>query len=205
MSELLRDSYTVDLADELDSPEEILADQVGCSIEQAKRFLKILNKAVASHEKQDQSLILARILGVLIESSNLPVMVYCMAIAAGLDQLNGIKSEAEVAKKLGVTRSLISHYVVGFRDILSGKDSNFDCLKFRKSNESRKVFQAKATDPFTAAKNAAKQRHKQNVKSYIVITPDGRRFIVQAKTKDLAINQAQADGIEIVSIELAAS
>ena len=197
-------SYTEDFAKAVDKPEEILADQVGCSIDQARRFLKILNKAVASHEKQDQALILSRILGLLIESSNLPVMVYCLAIAAGLDQLNGIKSEAEVAEKLGVTRSLISHYVVGFRDILSGKDAKFDCLKFRKSNESRQVFQAKATDPFTAAKNAAKQRHKDSVKSYIIKTPDGRRFIVQAKNKDQAISQAEADGIEIGSIELAA-
>jgi len=50
--------------------------------------------------------------------------------------------------------------VVGIRDVLSGNASNFDCFKFRKSQSSRETFRQCATDPFTAAKQAARERLK---------------------------------------------
>jgi hypothetical protein len=50
------------------------------------------------------------------------------------------------------------------RDVLSGKDSAFECTKFRKSQASRATFKAKATNPFTAAKAAAVQRYKASTK-----------------------------------------
>ena len=147
-------SYTPDFAAEIDTPEEILADELGVTLSQARAIQARIDQAVTRHE----SLTLARAIGLMLQSSNLPVTVHAMAIAAGLDQLNGKRSQADIARELGCTRALISHYVVGIRDVLSGKDSNFDCFKFRKSQASRETFRKCATDPFTAAKQAARQR-----------------------------------------------
>ncbi len=144
-------SYTPDMAELIDTEEEIIADDIGVSIKQARRIMKMRDDAVM----RNQSLILARVIGLMLQSSNLPATVHALALASGLDQLNGKKSQAEIARELGCTRALISHYTVGIRDILSGKDSNFDCLKYRKSQASREVYKAKATDPFTAAKTKA--------------------------------------------------
>ena len=149
-------SYTPDFAAEIDTEEEILADDLGISIKQARAVIRFRDAAVSRNE----SLTLARAIGLMLQSSNLPVTVHAMAIAAGLDQLNGKRSQSDIARELGCTRALVSHYVVGIRDVLSGKDSNFDCLKFRKSQASRETYRKQATDPFTAAKAAAKQRLK---------------------------------------------
>jgi predicted transcriptional regulator len=92
-------------------------------------------------------------------------MANAIAFAAGLDQLNGKMSQAQVARELGVTRALVSHYTVGVRDVLSGKRDTFDCTKFRKRNSSRETFRAKATDPHTAAKSAAIARYRASLKT----------------------------------------
>jgi hypothetical protein len=60
-----------------------------------------------------------------------------------------------VARKLGVTRALLSHYVVSWRDLLSGRDYSFDVLKFRKGNATRAKYAEQAKSPFLAAKARA--------------------------------------------------
>jgi len=156
--------YWPDIAAEIDREDEILADRLGVTIHQARAFLAIRDAAC----REEMAMTLGKVLGILIASKNLPVMVHSLALAAGLDQLNGAHSEAEVARDLGVTRALVSHYVVGWRDVLSGGTGRgFDITKFRKRNETRETFAESATDPFLEAKrrvlekiratNAAKQ------------------------------------------------
>lgn len=147
-------SYTPDMAALIDTEEEIIADDLGVSLYTARKIIQMREDAVI----RNQSLILARVIGLLLKSKNLPATVHALALASGLDQLNGKKSQADIAREIGCTRALISHYVVGIRDVLSGKDSNFDCLKFRKSNKTREVYAAKTTDPFTRAKAEARAR-----------------------------------------------
>ena len=144
-------SYWPDMADEIDTPEERLADSLGIPLAAARAVIALQERALREH----QALILGRVIGLLLRASNLPAMAHALAFASGLDQLNGARSQAEVARELGVTRALLSHYTLGVRDVLSGKDSSFECTKFRKSQASRATFRAKATDPFTAAKAAA--------------------------------------------------
>lgn len=151
-------AYMPDL--DIDSPAEILADELGTTPAIAAKVLAMLNAA----ETRQQALTLGKVVGLLLETNNLPVMAHAIAFAAGLDQLNGKKSQAEVARELGVTRALVSHYTVGVRDVLSGKRDTFDCTKFRKSNSSRQTFREKATDPYTAAKAAAIARYKASQK-----------------------------------------
>lgn len=153
-------SYWPDMADEIDTPEEKLADELGISIKAAGLVIKHVENEV----RKNQSLVLARVIGLLLKASNLPAMAHAIAFASGLDQLNGARSQAEVARELGVTRALLSHYTLGVRDVLSGKDTSFECTKFRKSQASRATFKAKATDPFTAAKAKALEKIKTQTK-----------------------------------------
>jgi hypothetical protein len=150
-------AYWPDIASDIDAPEETLADHLGTTPAVALRVMAHTEAAV----RESQALTLGKVVGLLLETNNLPVMAHAIAFAAGLDQLNGKRSQAQVARELGVTRALVSHYVVGVRDVLSGKATKFDCTKFRKSQSSRKTFQEKARSPFLAAKRAAIQR-KQN-------------------------------------------
>lgn len=148
-------SYTPDFAGEIDSPEEIAADEYGVSIETAKRIIKDRENAVRHHQAE----ILGAIIGQLLAGNNLSVKVHSLAIAFGFDQLNGFHSQSEIARELGCTRALISHYVLGWRDVLSGGIPAFDCLKFRKRNETRKIYKEKATSQTLTQKRKKHEHH----------------------------------------------
>jgi hypothetical protein len=130
----LEGAYEPDLASEIDSDEEILADLLGITPAQALRVQawheQECKKVAGEHREA-----FGRIIAFLLQGKNLPVMVHALAFAFGLDQLNGKKSQAQIARELGVTRALVSHYVVGFADILG-----VEITKFRKSESSRAVF-----------------------------------------------------------------
>ena len=142
-------SYTPDFASEIDSAEEIAADEYGVSIDTARRILRDRETAVRHHQAE----ILGAIIGQLLAGNNLSVKVHSLAIAFGFDQLNGFHSQSEIARELGCTRALISHYVLGWRDVLSGDVPAFDCLKFRKRNETRQTYKDKAPSATLTAKH----------------------------------------------------
>lgn len=148
-------SYTPDIAAEIDTEEEIAADKYGVSLETARQILKDTKIAV----RRQQAAVLSAIIGHLIAGSNLPAKVHALAIAFGLDQLNGFHSQSEIARELGVTRALISHYVLGWRDVLSGGVATFDNLKFRKHNETRQTYREKATSQTLTAKRNRHEHH----------------------------------------------
>jgi len=127
-------AYEPDMAAEIDREEEILADLLGITPAAAlrvKAWHEEESKKVATEHREA----FGRVIAFLLQGKNLPVMVHALAFAAGLDQLNGKKSQAEIARELGVTRALVSHYVVGFADILG-----VVVTKFRKSESSRETF-----------------------------------------------------------------
>lgn len=144
-------SYEPDMAAAIDRADEILADRYGVTLAVARRILADRRQM----EWRGVSLILGKIIGQLIASKNPAVMVHALAMAAGLDQINGAHSEAEVARKLNVTRALLSHYVVAWRDLLSGREYSFDVTKFRKRNSTRATYAEKTKSPFLAAKAKA--------------------------------------------------
>lgn len=148
-------SYEPDIAAEIDRPDEIAADRYGVSIKTARLILADIE--AASRRRQAETL--GAVVGALITGSNLQAKVYSLAMAFGLDQLNGFHSQSEVARQIGCTRALISHYVISWRDILAGGIGGFDCVKFRKHNETRQTFSDKAKNPVIQAKT---QRHERN-------------------------------------------
>ena len=136
------------MAADIDKPVEIAADRYGVSLKVAELIL--LDIEVASRRKQAETL--GVVIGTLISGSNLQAKVYALAIAFGLDALNGFHSQSEIARKLGCTRALISYYVTAWRDVLAGEAGGFDCTKFRKSNNTRQTFAANATNPVLEAR-----------------------------------------------------
>ena len=148
-------AYWPDIAESIDTEEEILADRFGVSIAQAQQIKAHAERKAIS----ERSVLLGQVVGLLLNASNVPAMAHAIALAAGLDQLNGKRSQEEIAKQLGCTRALLSHYVVGVADLLSGNVHSFECLKFRKRNSARKVYAEKATDRFTAARKQAIQKY----------------------------------------------
>jgi hypothetical protein len=147
-------SYTPDFASEIDLPEEITADEYGVDIKTARRILKDREGAVRHHQAE----ILGAIIGQLLAGNNLPVKVHSLAIAFGFDQLNGFHSQSEIARELGVTRALVSHYVLGWRDVLDGGIGAFENRTFRKRNSTRKTYAKAATNPVIQAKLQAKRK-----------------------------------------------
>jgi hypothetical protein len=136
----LEPSYTPDFADEIDTEDEVIADRYGVSLAIAREIIQDRQDAI----RQCEATKLGAIIGALISGQNLAARVHALALAFGLDQLNGFQSQSDVARKLGCTRALISHYVVGWRDILESDNSHVDCTKFRKRNDTRKTFSESA-------------------------------------------------------------
>ena len=89
--------YHHDYAGEIDKEDEILADELGITPKQARGVMEYRDKALREH----QALILGRVIGLLLETANVPVMTHALAFAAGLDQLNGARSQSQVARELG--------------------------------------------------------------------------------------------------------
>jgi hypothetical protein len=150
-------AYTPDFAAEIDSEEEIAADEYDVSLAVARRILSDRAAAV----RQSQAEVLGAIIGQLLAGNNLSVKVHSLAIAFGFDQLNGFHSQSEIARELGCTRALISHYVLGWRDVLAGSVPAFDNLKFRKRNDTRATYRDKATSKtLTSKKNNRHEHHR---------------------------------------------
>jgi hypothetical protein len=148
------DSYEPDMADLIDLPEEILADEYGVSIDVARRILSDREDLA----RRGQAQILASVIGLLIQSRNINVQVHALAIAFGMDQLNGAHSQSEIARELGVTRALVSHYVLAWRDVLAGGIGAFDNRTFRKRDSTRKTYAKAATDPILEAKRTKRKK-----------------------------------------------
>jgi hypothetical protein len=160
-NDIAESAYTPDIASEIDTPEEIMAERLECSIPMARRIIDLLKEQRNDHAGNSRELF-ARVISKLMESSNTRVSLHGLACAGGLDELNGFRSQAEIARELGCTRALVSHYTTAWTDYMSGKDAAFTITKFRKSEKSRDVFREKATDPFTSAKKEAIRRIKNN-------------------------------------------
>lgn len=148
------DSYEPDMAAMIDLPEEIVADDYGVTIAVARRII-VDRQDVA---RRSQAEMLAKVIGLLLQNRNPNVQVHALAIAFGMDELNGAHSQSEVARELGVTRALISHYVLAWRDVLAGGIGAFDNRTFRKRQGTRKTYAKSATDPVIEAKR--NKRHK---------------------------------------------
>ena len=147
-------SYEPDMADLIDTEQEILADRYGVSLGAAAKIAKDMEKM--QWEKTAQ--LLSSIFSILAGHKNLRVSVHGLLSALGADSLNGFRNQTEIAKDMGCTRALVSHYTVGWRDALSFQGFPLaDCTKFRKGNASRATYAESATNPVLKAKKGMKK------------------------------------------------
>ena len=124
-------SYEPDIAAEIDSEEEILADELGVTIKQARQILIIIEQK----RHMAIAVAMAKTIGFILSGGNPIAKIYGIAFAAGLDELNGLHSQAEAARKINVTRALLSHYVLCARDALG-----ISVFKYRKSDSCRETY-----------------------------------------------------------------
>ena len=142
-------SYTPDMAEQIDSHEEILADRYGVALSTAAKIAKDMEKM--QWEKTAQ--LLSSIFSILAGHKNIRVSVHGLLSALGADSLNGFRNQTDIAKDMGCTRALVSHYTVGWRDALSFQGFPLaDCTKFRKGNATRATYAESATNPVIRAK-----------------------------------------------------
>ena len=143
--------YSTDMAAEIDSPADCLAEELGVSLAVAVRVQAWHAKRLDLEIRTAQAEQLGRIVGVLVRPvRNLKALVRGLALSAGLDELNGTHSQAEVARELGCTRALMSHYVTMWADLLG-----VHVLKFRKAPGCRATY--------SKAASAAWRKRKGNV------------------------------------------
>ena len=133
---------------DVDKPEWILAENLNLGLEEATRVLEWHQVAVAREvewaKAEQLNLIVSVLLGrhgskMRATKHNLRALVNALALATGLAELNGTHSQAEVARELGVTRSLISYYVTTWADLLK-----IGVFKFRKASSSREIYREAA-------------------------------------------------------------
>jgi hypothetical protein len=120
-----------DMAAAIDKPDEILADELGVSLAQARQILAIIER----YRREELATALGAVIGWMLSGGNVVAKIYGLAFAAGLHQLNGLHSQSEAARQLGVTRALLSHYVVSARDAIGIR-----VTKYRKSDASRESY-----------------------------------------------------------------
>jgi hypothetical protein len=120
-----------DMAAAIDKPDEILADELGVSLAQARQILVIIER----YRREELATALGAVIGWMLSGGNVVAKIYGLAFAAGLHQLNGLHSQSEAARQLGVTRALLSHYVVAARDAIGIR-----VTKYRKSDASRESY-----------------------------------------------------------------
>ncbi|MFZ4597801.1 MAG: hypothetical protein ACOYNN_04075 [Terrimicrobiaceae bacterium] len=140
MSDGPEPSYWPDVAFDVDKPAWILAEELKLGLEDAEKVWAWYEKRLAHEVEWKKAEQLGRIVGLLCKPSrNITALVRSLALAAGLDELNGTHSQSEVARELKCTRSLISHYVTAWADLL-----DLDVFKFRKVSSSRETYRESA-------------------------------------------------------------
>jgi hypothetical protein len=128
-------STTPDMAEEIDKPEEILAEKLGISKMAALRVLEWHAGEVASESKRARRFLIAIILAELMPTKpgNLESIVLGLMFASGTAAFAQLGSQSDAAKRMTrsikcphcgkshqqtVTRALISHYTLRWADKL---------------------------------------------------------------------------------------
>ena len=138
------DEYLETLPDpapfDVDRDEWKIAEELNLGLEEATRVLQWHQTELARELDWEIARILSKVLSELIRPcKNIRARVYGLIFATGLDQANGLHSQAEIARELGCTRALISHYTIQWVEIIK-----VGIFKFRKSEDSRKTYKDSA-------------------------------------------------------------
>jgi hypothetical protein len=135
---MIREPHYFDDHSELDHEVDLICEQLGVAPGLARQIKDYKDAAVAESVDWEVAQILAKVLSEFTRPcKNLRARVYGLIFAAGLDEANSIHSQAEIARQIGCTRALISHYTTDWADKI-----RLGVFKFRKAESSRQTFRA---------------------------------------------------------------
>ena len=118
-----------------DEPADELLDELpaaNLTRPQAASVAALIAKRIAAAEATERAHVMARVIGGLLATRNVPMDVNALAIVAGLDQACALGSEADVARRLNVTRAAVSKCVQKWRDTLG-----YAVNKFARTEDNR--------------------------------------------------------------------
>ena len=133
---MIREPHYYDDLTEIDTEVDLICEGFGVGPALARRIKDYKDAALAESVDWEVAQILSKVLSEFVKPcKNLRARVYGLMFAAGLDSVNSIHSQAEVARKIGCTRALISHYTIDWADKI-----RLGVFKFRKAESSRQTF-----------------------------------------------------------------
>jgi hypothetical protein len=133
---MIREPHYYDDHALLDSEVDLICEQLGVGPALALAIKQYKDHALAESVDWEVAQILSKVLSEFTRPCKNPVArTYGLIFAAGLDQVNSCHSQAEIARKIGCTRALISHYTTVWADKI-----RLGVFKFRKAESSRPTF-----------------------------------------------------------------
>lgn len=98
-----------DMAGEIDTPEDVVMERFGVSLEQARLIVRWCDAQVERAQMQLHATIIARVIGMFLTSNdNLKARAHALAHAARLASMNGLRSLRHSAELCGVSAEWMS-------------------------------------------------------------------------------------------------
>jgi hypothetical protein len=133
---MIREPHYFDDHADIDKEVDVICEELGVGPGLAAQIKAYKDSAVAESVDWEVAQILSKVLSEFTRPcKNLRARVYGLIFAAGLDEANSIHSQAEIAREIGCTRALISHYTTDWADKI-----RLGVFKFRKAESSRATF-----------------------------------------------------------------
>ena len=137
-----------DFAARIDRPVEIIADQFGVDLAHAREILDWHHQALDEAMHSRESDLLTVVVGGLLASKNVRIASAGLAFASGMAAANGLGSQAEYSRSIGVSRTIISKAVKAWQ-----RQLHLHTSPFQKSEEACETYS-----------QVAKSRHWRNQK-----------------------------------------
>jgi hypothetical protein len=132
--------YFHDYAGEIDTEVDLICEALNVGPALAQKIKDYKDAAIAEAVDWGVAQILSIVLAEFIRpAKNIRAKIYGLLFATGLDSVNALHSQAEIARQIGCTRALISHYTTFWADRV-----RVGVFKFRKSESSRATFSESA-------------------------------------------------------------
>jgi hypothetical protein len=133
---MIREPHYFDDHTEIDTEVDLICEQLRVGPALARAIKDYKDASMAEAVDWEVARILSKVLSEFTRPcKNLRARVYGLIFAAGLDEANSIHSQAEIARQIGCTRALISHYTTDWADKI-----RLGVFKFRKAERTRAVF-----------------------------------------------------------------
>ena len=107
--------FTPDIAADIDGMDDILADQFGVPHVTAKAILAWHQQTLIETLRTREADLLSIVVGGLLAAKNIRIASAALAFASNMAAANGLGCQAEYARKLGVSRTIMSKAVLSWK------------------------------------------------------------------------------------------